>query len=56
MYQLNPLKTKNPYTGTLANIEDPDEMPDNAAFHQGLLSLLRHYQFSERYTMIYLFL
>ena len=23
-------------TGTLANSEDPDEMPHNAAFHQGL--------------------
>ena len=22
--------------GTLANSEDPDEMPHNAAFHQGL--------------------
>ena len=23
--------------GTLANSEDPDEMPHNTAFHQGLL-------------------
>ena len=27
--------------GTLANSEDPDEMPHNAAFHQGLRCLLR---------------
>ena len=27
--------------GTLANSEDPDEMPHNAAFHQGLHCLLR---------------
>ena len=26
--------------GTLATIEDPDEMPHNAAFHQGLHCLL----------------
>ena len=27
--------------GTLANSEDPDETPHNAAFHQGLPCLLR---------------
>ena len=27
---------------TLANSEDPDEMPHEAAFHQGLPRLLRH--------------
>ena len=27
--------------GTLANSDDPDEMPHNAAFHQGLHCLLR---------------
>ena len=27
--------------GTLANSEDPDEMPQNAAFNQGLQCLLR---------------
>ena len=26
--------------GTLANSEDPDEMPHNVAFHQGLLDCL----------------
>ena len=26
--------------GTFANSEDPDEMPDNVAFHQGLHCLL----------------
>ena len=33
---------------TLANSEDPDEMPHNAAFHQGLHYLLREKQFSEK--------
>ena len=28
-------------TGTLANSEDPDEMPHNVAFHQGLHCMLR---------------
>ena len=27
--------------GTMANSEDPDEMPHEAAFHQGLHCLLR---------------
>ena len=31
----NPLKTRNPKAGTLANNEDPGEMPHHAAFHQG---------------------
>ena len=31
---------------TLANIEDPDEMPHNATFHQGLHCLLRQKRFS----------
>ena len=35
-----PLYTGNPYTGTLANSEDTDEMQLNAAFHQGLHCLL----------------
>ena len=38
---LIPLYTGNPQTGTLANSDDPDEMQDNAAFHQGLHYLLR---------------
>ena len=33
--------------GTLANSEDPDEIPHNAAFHQGLHCLIRHNQSSE---------
>ena len=33
--------------GTLANSEDPDEIPHNAAFHQGFHCLLRHNQYSE---------
>ena len=28
-------------TGTFTNSEDPNEMPHNAAFHQGLHCLLR---------------
>ena len=31
---------------TLANSEDPDEMPHYAAFYQGLHCLLRQRQFS----------
>ena len=38
---INPLKTRNPKMGTLANSEDPDEMLHDAAFHQGLHCLLR---------------
>ena len=34
--------------GTLANSEDPDEMPQNAAFHQGVHCLLRQNQSSEK--------
>ena len=33
---------------TLANSEDPDEMPHTAAFHQGLHSLLRQKRSSEK--------
>ena len=33
--------------GTLANSEDPDEMPHNATFHQGLQCLLRQNWSSE---------
>ena len=32
--------------GTFANIEDPDEMPHNVSFHQGLQCLLRQNQSS----------
>ena len=57
LYEINPLKTRNPKMGTLANSEDPDEtlsymtnsedpdeMPHKAAFHQGLHCLLRQNQ------------
>ena len=37
---------------TLANLEDPDEMPRNAPFHQDLHYLLRHKQFSEKEIQI----
>ena len=33
---------------TLANSEDPDEMPHNRAFHQGLHCLLGQKRSSER--------
>ena len=32
----------------MANSEDPDEMPHNAAFHSGLFCLLRQNRFSEK--------
>ena len=35
---------------TLASSEDPDEMPYNSAFHQGLYGLLRKNPSSEKYT------
>ena len=38
---VNPLYTGNYQTCTLANSEDPDEMPQNVAFHLGLHCLLR---------------
>ena len=41
------LETPKLLTGTLANCEDPDEMPHNVAFHQGLHCLLRQNQSSE---------
>ena len=34
--------------GTMANNEDPDEMPHSAAFHQGLHCLLKQNQSSEK--------
>ena len=51
--KLKPLKTGCPSTGTLPNRGDPDEMCQNAQFHQGLHCLLRQKQtiFSERNTI-----
>ena len=40
-HYFSPLLTGNLEMGTLANSEDPDEMPQNVAFHQGLHGLLR---------------
>ena len=40
--------------GTLANSEDPDEMPHNVAFHQDLHCLLRQNRSSEK-EMQYVF-
>ena len=34
--KFNPLYMGNPKKGTFTNSEDPDGMPHNAAFHQGL--------------------
>ena len=34
--------------GTLTNSEDPDEMPHNTVFHQGLHCLLRQNPSSEK--------
>ena len=39
--------------GTYANIEDPDEMLHNAAFHWGLHCLLRQNNFRERNTLFF---
>ena len=43
-YVFNPFM---PDTGTLVNSENPDEMPQNVAFHQGLHCLLRENGSSE---------
>ena len=40
IFPVNPLYTGKPLMGTFANSEDPDEMQHDAAFHQGLHSLL----------------
>ena len=39
---------------TLANSEDPDEMPHNVTFHQGVHCLLRHTQSSKKEIQYYL--
>ena len=39
---------KSPNRYRLANNEDPDEMPQGAAFHQGLRCFLRQNQSSEK--------
>ena len=38
---------------TLENSEDPDEMPHNVAFHQGLHCLPRKKQSREKYNFIW---
>ena len=40
-FTVNPCHSGHLQTGTLANSEDTDEMPHNAAFHQGLHCLQR---------------
>ena len=42
------LEDQKPLMGTLTNSDDPDEMPHNGAFHQGLHCLLRQNQSSEK--------
>ena len=49
----NPLYTGDFKMNTLANSEDPDEMPHYAAFHQGLHCLLRQKQSSEKYINLF---
>ena len=51
---LNLLCYSDSYICTLANSEDPDEMPHNAAFHQGLHCLLRKKRYSEKQMQFYL--
>ena len=43
----------NPKTGTLTNSKDPDEMPHNAAYHQGLRCLSRKTRSSEKNTFFF---
>ena len=45
--RVNPFHSKYLQTGNLANSEDPDEMPPNVAFHQGLHCLLLRYNLQE---------
>ena len=44
MLEFKPLWIGNPYMGSSANSEDPDEMQHNASFHQGLYCLQRQNQ------------
>ena len=44
-FEDNPFHSRN-LTCTLANSEDPDEMPHDAAFYQGLHCLLKQKRFS----------
>ena len=48
MARINPIDTCDFYMRTLANSEDPDEMPHHAAFHLGLHYLLRQKRSSEK--------
>ena len=41
MYIINALYSGDSYRRTLTNSEDPGKMPHNAAFHQGIHSLIR---------------
>ena len=51
---LNPSCYSDSYMRTLANSEDPGEMPHNAAFHQGLHCLLRQKKRSVKQMQFYL--
>ena len=50
----NPLHSGNPYTGTFANSDDPDEMQQNAALHQGLQCKGKKYLQTKEYTFFFL--
>ena len=51
---INPLWARNPSMDTLTNSEDPDEMPHNVAFHQGLHCLQRQNRSSENEIQYFL--
>ena len=53
-HAFNPFHSGNLQTGTLANSEDPDEMPHKAAFHLSLHCLPKYQQSSG--TEIYRFI
>ena len=44
----NPLQTRDPKWGTLANGADPDQMPHNVASDQALQCLLRGFSIKNR--------
>ena len=46
-YYVYSLRTRNLLMGAMTNSEDPDEMPQNAAFHQGLHCLQQTKRSSE---------
>ena len=51
---VHPLYTIESLMCTVANFEDPDEMPHKAAFHQGLHCLLRQNRVSVKEMQFYM--